>query len=173
MDIGGFENAFDPRDWKLMEVLQNDGRASFAELGRAIQLSAPAATERVRQLEQANVILGYHARIAPAALGLKMLVFIEIQVKHVDYQRFQKAVSELSWILECHHIAGRAAFLLKAVVPDSPGLELLIGHLSQFGDTATSLVLSSVIERREFSISKSGRSTSRRSLDFTFSSPRA
>jgi Lrp/AsnC family transcriptional regulator, leucine-responsive regulatory protein len=160
MNMGGFANTFDSRDWKLMELLQNDGRLSFAELGRAIQLSAPAATERVRQLEQANVVLGYHARIDPAALGLKMLVFIEIQVKRIDYQRFRKAVSELSWILECHHIAGRAAFILKAAVPDSSGLELLIGHLSQFGDTATSLVLSSVIERREFSNVKLGRAAS-------------
>jgi hypothetical protein len=85
-----------------------------------------------------------------------MFVFIEMQVRRADYPRFQKAVTQLTWILECHHVAGRASFLLKAAVPDAAGLELLIGHLSQFGETNTSLVLSSNLERREFAPPKRG-----------------
>ena len=123
---------------------------SFAEIGRRTDLSPPAAAERLRRLEDAGVIVGYHARVNPVRLGLAMPVIVEVQVKRAEYLRFQKAVQKLPWVLECHHITGRAAFLLKAAVPDVASLELLIGHLSQFGDTATSLILSTVVDRREF-----------------------
>ena len=150
MKFGGFDAIFGTLNWNLMVAVQKDARTSFAQMGRAVGLSAPAVAERLRRLEDRGVILGYHARINPHALGLKLLVFIEVQVKRGDYPRFQKAISSLNWILECHHIAGRAAFIVKAAVPDPTGLELLIGHLSQFGETVTSLVLSSVVEQRAF-----------------------
>lgn len=149
--LGSITGKWDEKDWILISLVQSDARVSFAELGRRAGLSPPAATERLRRLEDAGVILGYHARISPGHLGLPLLVFIEIQVKRPDYPRFQKAIQKLAWILECHHTAGRASYILKAAVPDTQGLELLIGHLSQFGDTTTTLVLSSVLERREFS----------------------
>jgi Lrp/AsnC family transcriptional regulator, leucine-responsive regulatory protein len=149
--LGAIAGDIDEKDWILLELIQVNGRMSFAELGRRAGLSPPAATERLRRLEDNGVILGYHAHINPARLGLVLLVLIEIQVRRTDYTRFHKAVQKLSWILECHHVAGRASFSLEAAVPDTQGLELLIGHLSQFGDTTTSLVLSTVLERRTFS----------------------
>jgi Lrp/AsnC family leucine-responsive transcriptional regulator len=149
----------DEKDWIIIKLVQADARVSFAELGRSTGLSAPAAAERLRYLEDAGVVLGYHARINPDRLGLPMLVFIEMQVKRVDYLRFHKAIQKLTWIAECYHVAGRASFVLKAAVPDASGLELLIGHLSQFGDTITSLVLSTVLGRREFSFDGPNRAT--------------
>lgn len=150
--LGAIAGVWDEKDWILLQLVQSDARMSFAELGRRSGLSGPAATERLLRLQDAGIILGYHAQINPRSLGLALLVFIEMQVKRSDYTRFHKAVQKLVWILECHHTAGRASFVLKAAVPDVQGLELLIGHLSQFGDTATTLVLSTVLERREFSL---------------------
>jgi Lrp/AsnC family leucine-responsive transcriptional regulator len=149
--LGAITGNWDDKDWILIELIQADARVSFAELGRRAGLSPPAAAERLRRLEDAGVILGYHARISHSHFGLPLLIFIEIQVKRPDYTRFQKAVQKLTWILECHHVAGRASFILKAAVPDTQGLELLIGHLGQFGDTTTTLALSTVVERRAFS----------------------
>jgi Lrp/AsnC family leucine-responsive transcriptional regulator len=151
----------DAKDWIIIKLVQANARVSFAELGRSTGLSAPAAAERLRSLEDEGVVLGYHALLNPERLGLPMLVFIEIHVKRVDYQRFHKAIQKLTWILECYHVAGRASFVLKAAVPDASGLELLIGHLSQFGDTMTSLVLSTVLGRREFSLDGPNRATTR------------
>ncbi len=155
--LGAISGITDEKDWILVQSVQADARISFAELGRRAALSPPAAAERLRRLEDVGVILGYYARIDPVQLGLPLLVFIEIHVKRPDYPRFQKAIQKLAWILECHHTAGRTSFLLKAAVPDTPGLELLIGHLSQFGDTATNLVLSTVLERREFTRDAAGQ----------------
>lgn len=148
--LGDFESPGDDKDWILLEALQENARVSFAELGRKAELSAPAAAERLRRLEDAGVVRGYHADIAPDRLGLGLTVLVEMRVPRAQYERFQKAVAKLAWILECHHVSGQAAFVLKAAVPDVTGLELLVGHLSQFGDTATSLVMSTVLRRREF-----------------------
>lgn len=148
--LGDFESPGDEKDWILLEEVQRNARVSFAELGRKADLSAPAAAERLRRLEDAGVIRGYHADIAPDRLGLGMTVLIEMRVPRAQYDRFQRAMARLPWILECHHVSGSAAFVLKAAVPDVTGLELLVGHLSQFGETATSLVMSTVVARREF-----------------------
>ena len=145
------EGNMDDKDWIIIQVVQANARASYAEIGRRAGLSPPAAAERLRRLEDAGVVTGYHAVINPDRLGLGVQAMIEMRVSRAEYPRFQKAIHKLPWILECHHIAGRASFYLKAAVPDTAGLELLIGHLSQFGETATSLVLSTVLDRREFS----------------------
>lgn len=148
--LGAINAKLDEKDWILVELVQADARLSFAELGRRTAMSPPAAAERLRRLQDAGLILGYHARVSTGNLGLALLVFIEIRIKRTDYLRFQKAVQKITWILECHHTAGRASFILKAAVPDTQGLELLLGHLNQFGDTNTTLVVSTVLDRREF-----------------------
>ena len=148
--LGIIKGDLDEKDWIVIHLVQSNARVTFAEIGRRTGLSPPAAAERLRRLEDAGVVLGYHAKINPGNLGLGMLAFIEMRVSRSEYPRFQKAIQKLAWILECHHVAGRASFYLKVAVPDSAGLELLIGHLSQFGETATSLVLSTVLDRREF-----------------------
>jgi Lrp/AsnC family leucine-responsive transcriptional regulator len=128
--LGQIHTTLDDKDWILLRQLQKDARRSFAALGRDAGLSAPAAAERLRRLEQSGVIDGYHARVRPSEVGLDLRAFIEIVVKRT--------------------VSGRGSFLMKVAVPDVGGLEQLIGHLSQFGDTMTSLILSDVIERREF-----------------------
>ena len=148
--LGRIEGSLDEKDWIIIQLVQSDARVSFAEIGRSAGLSPPAAAERLRRLEDAGVIRGYHAKINPERLGLGMLAIIDMRVNRAEYQRFQKAIQKLAWILECYHIAGRSSFYLKVAVPDTAGLELLIGYLSQFGDTATALVLSTVLDRRSF-----------------------
>jgi Lrp/AsnC family transcriptional regulator, leucine-responsive regulatory protein len=154
--LGRIEGDLDDKDWIIIQLVQSDARVSFAEIGRRAGLSPPAAAERLRHLEDAGVIRGYHAKINPDRLGLGMSAIIEMRINRAEYQRFQKAIQKLAWILECYHIAGRSSFYLKVAVPDAAGLELLIGHLSQFGDTATSMVLSTVLDRREFNGEDSG-----------------
>lgn len=148
--VGSFEGPVDDRDWIILEEVQRNARVSFADLGRRAELSPPAAAERLRRLEDTGVILGYHARLDPGRLGLGMTVLIDIRVPRAQYDRFHRVVARLPWVLECHHVSGAASFVLKCAVPDVTGLELLVGHLSQFGDTSTSLVMSTVLDRREF-----------------------
>lgn len=149
-ELGRLDASLDEKDWVLLEQVQEDARMPFAELARRAGLSAPAATERLRRMEDTGLITGHHAAVSAEKLGLTLSAFLEIQVKRADYPRFQAAVRELAWVLECHHVSGRASFVLKVAVPGVAGLEMLIGHLGQFGETSSSLILSTTVARRQF-----------------------
>lgn len=141
----------DAKDWILLKALQQDGRLPWAELGRRAGLSAPAAAERVKRLEEEGVIRGFYAEVDPAALGFTLPVLVEVQVKRADYPRFQKAMEALPQVLECWHVTGRAAFMVRAAVANVEGLEALIGKLSAYGETATSLILAQTVNRKAYS----------------------
>jgi len=138
----------DSTDWTILEALQEDARIGYAELGRRVGLSAPTVTERVRRLEDEGVITGYHAAVNPAALGMELPVFIRMNVGNKEYAKFREIVKNMPRILECHHLTGESAFLLRAQVESVGALETLIGRLSVYGQTSTSLVLSTVLPRR-------------------------
>src|SRR6476661_5334561 len=69
---------FDAMDAKILDILQADARTTLAEIGRRVHLSQPAVAERVRRLEAAGVIAGYHAQVNAAALGYGITAFIRV-----------------------------------------------------------------------------------------------
>jgi DNA-binding Lrp family transcriptional regulator len=73
LTLGTIKGDLDEKDWIIIHLIQSSARVSFAEIGRRAGLSPPAAAERLRRLEDAGIVLGYHARINPAHLGLGML----------------------------------------------------------------------------------------------------
>jgi Lrp/AsnC family transcriptional regulator, leucine-responsive regulatory protein len=138
----------DKKDWILLEALQQDARLPFAELARRSGLSAPSAAERVRRLQDEGVITGYHAEVDPVKLGRPMQVFIRLSVLNKDYLRFRRFLGGVNEISECHHVSGEEAMVLRAAVPSVKDLEELLRKLSTFGQTATSLILSTFLNRR-------------------------
>jgi len=139
--------------WKILEALQQNARVSFAELGRMIGLSTPAVAERVHRLEEAGVITGYHVGLNMAKLGIPMHVLMRLTIPGGDLQigRTVTAIKELPEIARCHRITGDESFVIEAHLVSVHHLEALIDRLSAFGATATSTVLSSPVERREYS----------------------
>lgn len=142
----------DSISWKILETLQRNARLSFAELGRKVGLSTPAAAERVHRLEEAGVITGYHASLDLAKLGLpiRVLVHLTIHGGDVQVQRTVAAVKEMSEIDRCHRITGAESFVIEANVVSIKHLEALIDKLSTLGATSTSTVLSSPVRRRDY-----------------------
>jgi Lrp/AsnC family leucine-responsive transcriptional regulator len=142
----------DPIAWKILEALQHDARLSYAELGRKIGLSTPAAAERVRRLEEAGVITGYHASLNLAKIGVPIRVIVHLTIHGGDLQvsRTVAAVKEFTEISRCHRITGAESFVIEADVVSVRHLEALIDKLSVLGATATSTVLSSPVKRREY-----------------------
>lgn len=138
--------------WKILECLQHNARLSFAELGRMVGLSTPAAAERVRRLEEAGVITGYHASVDTAKLGIPIRVLVRLTIPGGDIQvsRTVTAIKELSEVSRCHRITGAESFVIEADVVSIRHLEVLIDRLSALGATSTSTVLSSPVERREY-----------------------
>ena len=72
------QKLLDPIGLRIIDELQRNARLPFTELGRRVGLSTPAAMERVRRLEEANVILGYRARINPSLIGYAIHAFITL-----------------------------------------------------------------------------------------------
>ena len=106
----------DSIDMAILDALQADGRLPVVELARRINLSPTPCTVRLRRLEQQGVITGYHARIAPKALGQALLVFVTVSLKATDeatLKAFNAAVRPVSNILECHMVGGGFDYLLK------------------------------------------------------------
>lgn len=134
--------------WRLLLELQADARLSFAELGRRVGLSLPAAAERVRRMEEAGLITGYHAALNLTQVGFPVMAFIRIMTTSDRYPAITALVKELPAVLECHHLTGTDSFIVKVVAASIPDLEGLITQLSLFGQTATSIVLSSPVTKR-------------------------
>jgi Lrp/AsnC family transcriptional regulator, leucine-responsive regulatory protein len=138
--------------WKILENLQQNARQPFAELGRKVGLSTPAVAERVRRLEEAGVITGYHAAVDVAKLGVPIRVLVRLTIPGGDLQvsRAVTAIKELPEISKCYRITGAESFIIEADVVSIRHLEALIDRLSAFGATSTSTVLSSPVQRREY-----------------------
>lgn len=138
---------FDAMDAKILDILQADARTTLAEIGRRIHMSQPAVAERVRRMEAAGVITGYHARINPAALGYGITAFIRV-AKRTHETPVEVIASQVPEIIECHSITGDDCSILKVVAPSVAELEKVIVQLTRCGVTSTSLILSSSIERK-------------------------
>lgn len=116
-------------DLKLISQLMRQARSSWAELGGLIGLSAPAAAERVRKLEEAGVIKGYAALINPDAIRCGLAALISISVETPEQRSsFLAKVCELPEILECHHVAGDVDYIIKVRCENTRELERLISN---------------------------------------------
>jgi Lrp/AsnC family leucine-responsive transcriptional regulator len=138
--------------WKILECLQRNARLSFAELGRKVGLSTPAVAERVHRMEEAGVITGYHAGVNMAKLGVPIRILMRLTIPGGDLQisRTVSAIKDLQEISRCHRITGHESFVIEADVVSIRHMEALIDRLSALGATSTSTVLSSPVERREY-----------------------
>lgn len=125
----------DRTDLQIIDQLQKDARLSVTDLSRRVNLSATPCTLRMRRLERERVILGYHARIAPAALEAELLVFVTVKLRATDeatLAAFNLAVRPVRQILECHMTGGGFDYLLKIRVRDmSEYREILGGVVGQ------------------------------------------
>jgi Lrp/AsnC family leucine-responsive transcriptional regulator len=138
----------DKYDRLLLCALLENGRASFAELARRVNLSPPAVADRVAKLEAAGVITGYHANIDLAKIGLPIECLIELRLADHDSKRALEALAKIPQLSLCHRITGDACVLMKAAVASMAELQELIDQLSQYGASKTSLVLSTPFQRR-------------------------
>jgi len=104
----------DALDRKALPLLMKDGRITWSELGQALGLSAPAAAERVRKLEEHGVIKQFAALLDAEALGYSLTAFVFVTLGDQRKRAaFQSGVGRLEQIVECHHVAGDDDFLLK------------------------------------------------------------
>ena len=111
----------DDIDLRIIDELQRNGRMTNVDLARRVGISAPPCLRRVRALEQAGFIAGYHANVDPALLGFGVMVFAMVGLHsqaEADLQAFEARVESWPEVRECHMLNGDIDFILKCVAPD-------------------------------------------------------
>ncbi len=145
------ELTLDDTDLRILGLLQDDCRTSLARIGEAVGLSAPAVLERIKKLETAGVIRGYHAAIDARRLGIDITAFIGVIVTHPrSIGEVEGQIVALPDVLECHHVTGEYSLLLKVKTANTSSLERLIRQvrsLDGIARTETMVVLSTHTER--------------------------
>lgn len=136
----------DEIDAKILEVLQRQGRTKRNDLAEVVGLSLPSVSERLKKLEEAGIITGYHATVDPKMLGRDITAFIFVRIdssKH--YHQFLEHATHLDEVLECHAITGEGSHLLKIRTTNTASLEKLLAKIQAWSgvmSTQTNLVLS-------------------------------
>lgn len=138
----------DQLDRLLIKLLQEDGRMTVSELSKRLALSRPSISERLLRLQEKGVILGFGAKIAPAAVGRNIQLIIQMSELKVSPNEFEKRIADDEDILECHRVTGTVSYMLKAAVPGMDDLTMLVERLMPFGNVNTSVILSSPVINR-------------------------
>ena len=138
----------DDVDWAIIDQLQQDARISLSELGRRVNLSASATTERVRQLEAQGVITGYRATVDLAKVGYPVLALVRLKYPGNHHQPLRRLLAERREILECLRTTGDDCYTLKVAATSMAHLEQLMDELAGFGSTTTSVVYSQTLPYR-------------------------
>jgi len=147
----GSSTGGDPVNRKLLSLLRENARATYAEIGKRAHLSAPAVYERIRRLESAGVIQKHTVTIDPTAVGLPFCAFIRIGTAG-DHgcDTIATSLAKNPEIEECHSIAGEDTVLVKARTPSPMDLEYLIKRIRSIPGivtTVTTVVLLTHFER--------------------------
>src|ERR1044072_6402450 len=143
----------DPISRRILQVLVDDGRASYQAIADEVGLSRPAVMERVKRLPEGGYILGYSARITRARVGCPITAFGAVRYPGNEVDGAATAVQSLERnpsVLECHHVAGEDCYILKVAAPSLEALERILRSLRDPGlsaSTRTTIVLSSVFEK--------------------------
>jgi Lrp/AsnC family transcriptional regulator, leucine-responsive regulatory protein len=141
----------DPTSRRILQLLAQDGRASYQAIADEVGLSRPAVMERVKRLEEAGFIRGYHAQLDRSKVGYPITAFIAIRYPDsVHNEPRIRGLVDNPNVLECHHVAGEDCYWLKVAAPSIESLEGVLHQIKVPGEpvtTRTTIVLSSVFEK--------------------------
>lgn len=137
----------DKTNWKLLKLLEGNGRLTYAELGKLVHLTAPAVAERVRKLEESGVITGYSAQVNLEKAGIPITALVECQVYRTKEREFKALVMDLEEVIECYNVTGPYAFVIKVGVKSMSKLDALLERLIDLSDTNTMMIMTTPVKR--------------------------
>ncbi|MCI0547670.1 MAG: Lrp/AsnC family transcriptional regulator [Candidatus Rokubacteria bacterium] len=156
------DGGIDATDIAILRALSEDARVTMADLARAVGLSAPSVTERVRRLEEAGIVRGYGARIDPAALGLPVAAYIRVRPMPGQLRKVADVLAGLEAVVECDRVTGEDCFIAKVHLRSVEVLEAVIDEIMPYAMTNTSVIQSSAVKRRLPPLSSSAAWATRR-----------
>ncbi|MFJ9691192.1 Lrp/AsnC family transcriptional regulator [Kitasatospora sp. NPDC101183] len=158
MTVNGVPD-LDDTDWAILDQLQQEARISLSELGRRVNLSPSATTERVRHLEAAGVVTGYHATVDLTRVGYPVLAVVRLKYPGNRHEPLHRLLADRREVLECLRTTGDDCYTLKVAATSMEHLEALVDELAGFGSTTTSVVYRRTLPLR--GIARPGFSTGR------------
>lgn len=148
----------DEIDLKILKHLQKDGRSQRNKLAEIVHLSVPSVSERMRKLEERNLILEYRAILDSKRFNFDITAFVFVEVDGSDnYPKFVDRINDESEVLECHSITGDGSHVLKIRTENTESFEKLLSRIQSWPGVSKSrsnVVLSSFKETTELPIEK-------------------
>jgi len=141
----------DKIDKAILHLLNSNGRATASEISREVHLSIPAVAERIRKMDEANVIENYTVRINREKAGWNIMAFIHVSVDDTEnIANFREEISRYPCVLECHHVAGTYDYLLKVLTENMAALDFFLSNslktIQGVSSSNTTIVLSTLKE---------------------------
>ncbi|MFS8053059.1 Lrp/AsnC family transcriptional regulator [Rhizobium sp. BR 317] len=122
----------DAIDLRILDAIQRDGRITKLALAEKVGLSPTPCWLRLRKLEKAGIISGYHAHLAPRRLAPVASVMVELTLanhRQSDFERFERAISSIPEIVACWSVGGGVDYILKIITPNIDAYQRLIDGL--------------------------------------------
>lgn len=135
----------DDLNWKILECLQENARESFANIGRKVGLTPPAVAERVKKMEDLEILQGYKAMVSHALTGHQLKAIITLRAFMGKLKPFLATVITFEEVVNCYRITGNENIVMEVVLKDQFHLEKFIDRLIQYGETRTHIILSNVV----------------------------
>lgn len=128
-------------DRQILDLLQNDGRLTGAEVGRRVGLSQPAASARILRLERAGVIAGYRAVVDAGAVGLNIHAVVRLRTTHAQLGPALQLASQTNEVTSTLRVTGEDCLVFDVHCVDAARLERVVDSLARYGPVSTALVL--------------------------------
>lgn len=142
----------DSIDRALVSALQDDARTSYAELGRQVGLSAPAVAERMRRLEASGIITGYHAAVDLKKAGYGIVALVRLTSAPDLAPQLERLAVSTQEVMEFHRVTGSEGYVMMLAVSSVDHLEQIVVKFLPYGQTTTSIVLSSPVTWRKIAV---------------------
>jgi Lrp/AsnC family leucine-responsive transcriptional regulator len=139
----------DSLNWKILKCLQQNARMSNAEIGRRVGVSSPAVSERIKKMEDAEIIQGYTTFVSPFEVGYQLKALITLRAFMGMLKPFLEKVKTYDEVINCYRITGNENIVMEVVLKNQKHLEIFIDQLISYGETKTQIVLSHVVKHSE------------------------
>ncbi|CAB3846247.1 MULTISPECIES: Lrp/AsnC family transcriptional regulator [Achromobacter] len=134
--------------WRLLRALQTDARAPLKALAQAAGLSVAATAERLKRLQEAGIVQRFAVEVDAVKAGYPVKAIVGITATQPGKKALLDRLRQAPEVLECHHVAGADSYMMTVVATGLADLERFIGTINGYGETRTSIVFSTPIERR-------------------------
>jgi Lrp/AsnC family leucine-responsive transcriptional regulator len=141
--------AIDDLNKKILKCLQDNARLSNAEIGRRVGISSPAVSERIKKLEDAEVIEAFTTVISPFEVGYQFKAIVTLRAFMGMLKPFLEKVKTYDEVVNCYRITGNENIVMEVILKNQKHLESFIDQLITYGETKTQIVLSHVVKHSE------------------------